>query len=61
MGDVNDKTERKTQGEAGREAAGDAAPEGEERAAAREAAHGRKGAAPKPGDAARKMRAMFKG
>ncbi|MEV5824007.1 hypothetical protein AB0L25_00335 [Spirillospora sp. NPDC052242] len=57
MGDVNDKTERRTQGEAAR----DAAAEGGERAPARDAGPRRKGAAPKPGDAARKMRAMFKG
>ncbi|GGU98755.1 hypothetical protein GCM10010182_14390 [Actinomadura cremea] len=56
MGDVNDRTERRTQGEA----VGDTAAEGEERRPARDAAK-RKGAAPKPGDAARKMRAMFKG
>ncbi|MFD0900980.1 hypothetical protein [Actinomadura sediminis] len=54
---MNDKTERRTQGETAR----DAAAEGEERAPARDAAQHRKGAAPKPGDAARKMRAMFKG
>ncbi|WP_176611679.1 hypothetical protein [Actinomadura sp. WMMB 499] len=52
---MNDRTERRTQGEA----VGDTAAEGEERTP-RDAAKRRK-AAPKPGDAARKMRAMFKG
>ncbi|WP_157432904.1 hypothetical protein [Actinomadura rifamycini] len=54
---MSDKTERRTQGEGAR----DAAAEGDERAPARDAGQRRKGAAPKPGDAARKMRAMFKG